>query len=99
MIRRSITNKLIDLINYFPVTGIVGPRQVGKTTLSHIIAGGLEKESLYLDMENPRDQAKLIDPVLFFEGNEDRCIILDEIQRMPELFPVLRSMVDRRRVG
>jgi predicted AAA+ superfamily ATPase len=99
MLNRTITEQLIQLAGYFPVTGIIGPRQVGKTTLSHFIANKLKKNTLYLDLENPRDRAKLFDPVLFFEQNEKLCIILDEIQRMPELFEVLRSMVDKKRVA
>lgn len=98
MVKRFVTEQLIEILRYFPVTGIIGPRQVGKTTLSHLIVSHLNKETIYVDLENPRDYAKLFDPVLFFEGNADKCIILDEIQRMPELFPVLRSMVDQKRV-
>lgn len=98
MIDRVLLNTLTEVISYFPVLGIVGPRQVGKTTLSKQLIGRIEKETIYLDLENPRDAARLFDPVLFFERNIDRCVVLDEIQRMPELFPVLRSMVDLKRV-
>jgi predicted AAA+ superfamily ATPase len=79
--------------------GIVGPRQVGKTTLAKYLLANLQKESVYLDLENPKDTAKLYDPVLFFSRNEDKCIVLDEIQRQPELFPILRSMIDQHRVA
>lgn len=99
MFNRFITQELIQLAGYFPVTAISGPRQVGKTTLSHIVATKLKRKTIYLDLENPADRAKLFDPVLFFEQHEKLCIILDEIQRMPELFEVLRSMVDRHRVS
>lgn len=97
MIPRSVTAQLISLTGFFPVVGIIGPRQVGKTTLSKVIEKSLQKPVIYLDIENPRDQAKIQDPVLFFESNIDKCIILDEIQRMPQLFPVLRSMIDMKR--
>lgn len=97
MIVRSSTSKLIKLLGYFPVIGIIGPRQVGKTTLSQIIKKEIQKDSIYIDLENPRDKAKLYDPVLFFENNIDKCIILDEIQHNPELFPILRSMIDNKR--
>lgn len=97
MIHRSITSVLLEVIEYFPVLGIVGPRQVGKTTLAKYLIEKLEKDSIYLDLENPRDAARLEDPVLFFERNIDRCVVLDEIQRMPELFPILRSMIDLKR--
>jgi predicted AAA+ superfamily ATPase len=86
-------------LDYFPVAGIIGPSQVGKTTLVKHIIKQLEKESIYIDIENPEDQAKLSDPVLFFERNQHKCIVLDEIQRMPELFPILRSMIDKNRVN
>ena len=97
MIHRSITSVLLEVIEYFPVLGIVGPRQVGKTTLAKYLLERLEKDSIYLDLENPRDMARLEDPVLFFERNIDRCVVLDEIQRMPELFPILWSMIDLKR--
>lgn len=99
MIPRIITDSLLESLSFFPVTGIIGPRQVGKTTLAKHLMKVMKKESLYVDIENPQDQARLSDPVLFFEQNQERCIVLDEIQRMPELFPVLRSMVDLNRVN
>lgn len=61
------------------------------------ISEKLDKESVYFDLENPRDLAKLEDPVLFFENNKDKCVILDEIQHAPHLFAILRSMVDMKR--
>lgn len=98
MILRYITESIKETLDYFPIAGIVGPRQVGKTTLAKYLINHLNKETLYIDIENPKDQAKLTDPILFFERNQNRCIILDEIQRMPELFPILRSMVDANKV-
>lgn len=98
MILRNITKSIEETLAYFPVIGIVGPRQVGKTTLAKYLIKKINKETLYLDIENPKDQSKLTDPVLFFERNQEKCIILDEIQRMPELFPILRSMVDINKV-
>ena len=85
-------------MQHFPVVAIIGPRQVGKTTLAKLIAKSINKESIYIDLENPQDLAKLQDPVLYFEANQDKCIILDEVQRNPDLFPVLRSMIDLNRV-
>lgn len=98
MLKRYRYKDCIDNIQYFPVLGIVGPRQVGKTTLSKQLIQSMDKEAVYIDLENPADEAKLTDPQLFFEANQDKCIILDEIQRKPELFPILRSMVDMHRV-
>lgn len=97
MIRRKIESKLLKTINYFPVTGIIGPRQVGKTTLAKKIKQSIEKECIYIDLENPRDLIKLSDPNLFFESNLDKCIILDEIQLRPDLFSIIRSLVDLHR--
>lgn len=98
MIKRWKLKDLSDNLNYFPVIGIVGPRQVGKTTISKILIKELQQETLYLDLEDPQDQAKITNPNLFFERNQDKCIILDEVQRAPDLFPVLRSMIDKNRV-
>lgn len=98
MIHRFGTEDLVELVQEFPAVAIVGPRQVGKTTLAKLLANQIQKELVYVDLENPRDELKLQDPVLFFEANEDKCVMLDEIQRRKELFPILRSMIDKHRV-
>lgn len=98
MIKRFIEPDLIELLDEFPAIAIVGPRQVGKTTLIKTLEKRLSKQVIYLDLENPRDENKLADPVLFFENNQDKCIVLDEIQRRKDLFPILRSMIDQHRV-
>jgi predicted AAA+ superfamily ATPase len=77
------------------VVALLGSRQVGKTTLAHDLK--LEKPTHYLDLERPSDVAKLTDPELYLGGFSNQLVILDEIQRMPDLFPVLRSLVDERR--
>ena len=97
MITRKKLKDISEALNYFPVVGIIGPRQVGKTTIAKEITKIINKETIYIDLENPRDIAKLHDPVLYFEENIDKCIILDEIQNTPQLFTVLRSMVDLKR--
>jgi predicted AAA+ superfamily ATPase len=74
---------------------LLGPRQVGKTTLAHSIS--VEMPSIYLDLEATEDRAKLADPALFFGNYEDRLVVLDEIHRVPELFPALRGIIDRGR--
>ncbi|MCY3737827.1 MAG: ATP-binding protein [Gemmatimonadaceae bacterium] len=77
---------------------LIGPRQVGKTTLALAIAE--QTEALYLDLEAGADRAKLADPALFLSEYEDRLVILDEIHRAPELFQELRGLIDRgRRAG
>jgi predicted AAA+ superfamily ATPase len=96
--QRFAQTDLLELLDQFPAVAIVGPRQVGKTTMALQLARVLGKEVVYVDLENPRDAIKLNDPVLFFENNEDQCVILDEIQRDKRLFPILRSMIDKKRV-
>jgi len=85
-------------MDFFPVVGIVGPRQVGKTTFIRENITGLGQESIYIDLESPADFNKLSDPELFLGNYEDKTVIIDEIQRNRDLFPVLRSLVDKRRV-
>lgn len=99
MIERKLTKQLVSFISKFPVVGIVGPRQVGKTTLIKSILHKIEKETIYLDLESPEDFNKLIDAELFLKGFEDHTVVIDEVQRRPELFPILRSLVDRKRVS
>lgn len=74
---------------------LLGPRQVGKTTLAQQVAFG--KDALYLDLENSNDRAKLTDPHFFLESQSNRLVILDEIHRVPSLFPELRGIIDRGR--
>lgn len=74
---------------------LLGPRQVGKTTLAFAITEGTD--ALYLDLEAREDRAKLNDPALFLRAYEDRLVVLDEIHRMPELFQPLRGLIDQGR--
>ena len=93
-IERTEKPKVIKSLKSFPVVAILGPRQVGKTTLAKSIAADLGGKSVYLDLENPADYTKLTEPVLYLKDNADKLVIIDEIQLKPELFPILRSMVD-----
>lgn len=81
----------------FPAVGVLGPRQVGKTTLAQEIARSFDSSPVYLDLESPSSLVRLAEPEDYFEKHKGRLIILDEIQRVPELFPVLRGVIDRRR--
>jgi predicted AAA+ superfamily ATPase len=94
MIKRAIQEKVEKSLTVFPVVGILGPRQVGKTTLAKQI---LKKYSsaVYLDLELPSDYNKLNDPELFLSENKDKLIIIDEIQIKPDLFAVIRALVDK----
>ena len=98
MIKRALEPLLLTSLRRFPVVALVGPRQVGKTTLARTVARKLGRV-VYLDLERPSDAAKLTDPELYLEPLADRLVILDEIQRRPELFPVLRSLVDAKRAN
>lgn len=97
MIDRFIYGELLEIVGEFPALGIVGPRQVGKTTLARLLSKKINKESVFLDLENPRDISKLTDPLLFFENNQDKCIIIDEVQMKKELFPIIRAVIDQKR--
>ena len=97
MIDRLNSPYLIQLLQEVPVVAVTGARQTGKTTMVQNLESEIVRELRYLDLEFPEDQSKLQDPVLYLEHYSDQCIVLDEIHRMPELFPVLRSLVDRDR--
>ncbi|MDR7129906.1 putative AAA+ superfamily ATPase [Algoriphagus sp. 4150] len=97
MIERDLTHKLQELMQDFPAIAILGPRQVGKTTLAQELVKNIDPQSIYLDLESPSDRSKLAEPEQYFDLHEGRLIILDEIQRMPDLFPLLRGVIDRRR--
>lgn len=96
MIKRRLLTNLTQALTESPAVALLGPRQAGKTTLAKIIAAQ-HPGSMYLDLERPSELAKLTDPELFLSRYTDRLIVLDEIQRQPELFPVLRALIDERR--
>jgi len=95
MIDRRLRPRLLSLIEDYPAVALLGPRQVGKTTLALDIAKDIE--SIYLDLESAADRAKLSDPELYLADHEDKLVILDEIHRVPELFQSLRGLIDRGR--
>lgn len=98
MFERFLQEQTRDLLSQFPAVALLGPRQVGKTTLAREI--GDSQGALYLDLEHPTDLAKLVDPADYLARHQDKLVILDEIHRLPEVFPVLRSLIDEgRRVG
>ncbi len=83
------------LLRNFRVVGMLGARQVGKTTLAREVAAGFKGPTAFFDLESPQDIARLRDPELAL-GSLRGLIVLDEIQRRPDLFPVLRVLADRR---
>lgn len=82
-------------MQHTPAVALLGPRQVGKTTLAQTLAGN--RSALYLDLENPEDLLKLSDPYTFLSIHSDELVIVDEIQRSPDLFMVLRGLIDKNR--
>ena len=89
-------SQLVDArLDQFPAVALLGPRQVGKTTLAEVIAE--ERDSIYLDLENVADREKLSDAALYLSEHEDKLVILDEVQRVPELFQTLRGLIDKGR--
>jgi uncharacterized protein len=95
MIPRRLTSEITQLLAAFPAVGLLGPRQVGKTTLARQIAV-TRPNSLYLDLENPQDRAKLADPRGYFDQHKRQLVVLDEVQRAPDLFEVMRGVIDER---
>ena len=92
MIPRRLNARLHDHLRQFPAVALLGPRQVGKTTLARSIAS--ERPSTYLDLENPADLEKLSDARGYLAAQRGKLVIIDEIQRVPELFQVLRGLID-----
>lgn len=95
MITRDDVQEVNELLDFFPAVALLGPRQVGKTTLALNLAE--EREALYLDLESAADKARLADAELYLAGLEDKLVVLDEVHRMPELFQSLRSLIDKGR--
>lgn len=92
MIERRIAYRLEELIDNSPAVALLGPRQVGKTTLALEIAE--RRPSIYLDLESDGDLAKLAEPELYLSTHRDELVILDEVHRAPDLFSTLRGLID-----
>lgn len=98
MIPRRLHPALSTALDESPAVALLGPRQVGKTTLALEVAGS--RPSIYLDLESEADRARLAEPELYLAQNADKLVILDEIQRAPQLFQSLRGLIDSgRRAG
>ncbi len=93
MIERRITEQLRQYLRQFPAVALLGPRQVGKTTLARHLDG--VGKTHYLDLENPSDLAKLTDARAYLAAHRDELVIIDEVQRAPEVFQVLRGLIDQ----
>src|SRR3990172_7365318 len=99
IIERNLGKIIKDSIKKYPVVGLIGCRQVGKTTLAGVLQRDFSKRVVYLDLELPSDLAKLQAPELYLTQFIDSLVIIDEIQRMPSLFPLIRALVDKKRTG
>lgn len=97
MIKRIIQDVVLKSMKAFPIVGILGSRQVGKTTLAKTVRAITRTDAIYLDLELPSDINKLRDAELYLRQFENTLVIIDEIQRMPSLFPLLRALVDQNR--
>ena len=91
-IERRLLVPVRERLEQFPAVALLGPRQIGKTSLA--LELGRLMPSVYLDLEAAADRAKLADPALYLSALGDRLVILDEVQRMPELFAALRGLID-----
>jgi predicted AAA+ superfamily ATPase len=97
MILRLLQEKLIKALQAMPVVALLGPRQVGKTTLALGVAEMLDKSTTYLDLESDADFNKLSDSEAYLKRFDGELLIIDEVQRKPDLFRVLRGIVDERK--
>ena len=95
MISRRLISRLKERLLHSPAVVLLGPRQVGKTTLA--LEVGAEGASLYLDLEDENDRARLSNPNRYLADHEEELVILDEVHRVPELFQQLRGVIDRGR--
>jgi predicted AAA+ superfamily ATPase len=95
MIQRHLRSRLLESLASAPAVALLGPRQVGKTTLALEI--GETRPSIYLDLESNVDRAKLSDPEAYLSAHESELVILDEVHRAPELFQQLRGLIDEGR--
>ena len=95
MIDRRLKPRLNFLLHHNPAVALLGPRQSGKTTLALEIAQ--QQSSVYLDLEDENDSAKLTNPSQYLEDHESDLVILDEVHRVPEIFQQLRGVIDRGR--
>ena len=95
--KRRLLATLRDRLKAVPAVILLGPRQVGKTTLARAIQREYGDDALYLDLEREADRRRLSDADAYLRTQKGRLVILDEIHRVPELFPTLRGIIDERR--
>jgi predicted AAA+ superfamily ATPase len=93
-VNRRLQSKILALLEHFPAIALLGPRQCGKTTLAHEIQSEWHTSSVYLDLENVTDLAKLDDCVSYLKPLEQQLVVMDEVQNRPGLFPEIRGLID-----
>ena len=96
LIEREIIDTVKTRLKNYPAVALLGARQVGKSTIAGMVIEKIPK-AIHLDLERPADLNKLTDPEAFFSQFSDHMICLDEIQRTPDIFPILRGVIDRNR--
>lgn len=97
MVSRGLTNTLLQSLKDFPATVLLGPRQVGKSTLARQLADRLKAKAIWLDLEKRSDRAKLSDPEAFFFAHQNQLVVIDEAQTIPDVFSSLRPAIDEHR--
>jgi predicted AAA+ superfamily ATPase len=98
MIKRILEVTVLQSLDFFPAVGILGPRQVGKTTLVKSLMNQLNRSSVYFDLEIAEDYETLVNNTTWvIDNNQDKTIVIDEIQRYLPLLPQLRGLIDRNR--
>lgn len=95
-IERKYNLTLKKYLENFPAVGIIGPRQVGKTSFIKKFLKTFNKKHIYLDLELQTDLIKLTDPEFFLKQHEDYLVVIDEVQRLKELYPLLRALIDQK---
>jgi uncharacterized protein len=94
MVPRESSSIICAALADFPAVALLGPRQVGKTTLALSVAAKVDPNFIYLDLESELDQAKLANPRTYLSQHRDRLVVIDEVHRKPALFPELRGLID-----
>jgi uncharacterized protein len=98
MINRTLQTAMVRALRSFSAIAILGARQVGKTTLAKLLSDKIKKTIHYIDLERPSTLAAITrDPEEYLAIYTNQCVIIDEVQRWPQLFPLLRSLIDEKR--
>jgi predicted AAA+ superfamily ATPase len=94
-LQRRLQERILARLEHMPAVALLGPRQAGKTTLAKQVASG--RPAVYLDLESPRVRDRLAEPEMYLADHADELVVLDEVQRLPGLFEILRGVIDEGR--